>query len=238
MAHEMMSAQEVADYLRRDARDVERLAERGKLPARKVGGQWRFSRTEVNHWLEGELEGLSEQELVAVEKAVSKRSTAGQNAPLVAELLRREAAQVPLAARTRGSVLKALVALAEQTGEVYDPTSILDAVRQREDLLSTALPGGVAIPHPRRPLPAALGDSIVAYGRTASGIPFGGPHGSLTDVFFLVCCRDDRTHLHVLARLSRLFGREGFLGELRLAPDAASSLNVIREAELALLSEQ
>ena len=51
-------------------------------------------------------------------------------------------------------------------------------------------------------MPNALGESVIAYGRTTTGIPFGGERGALTDIFFLVLCRDDRTHLQVLARLS------------------------------------
>jgi PTS system nitrogen regulatory IIA component len=103
---------------------------------------------------------------------------------------------------------------------------------------TTALPQGVAIPHPRRPLPSALGESVVAYGRTASGIPFGAPHGSLTDIFFLVCCRDDRTHLRVLARLTRLFLREGFLESLREADTPGETYERITAAERELLQEE
>src|SRR5579862_7334875 len=69
---------------------------------------------------------------------------------------------------------------------------------------------GMAIPHPRRPLPSALGASVIAYARLHSGIPFGAPMGGLTDIFFLVCCRDDRTHLRVLARLTRLLMQPNF----------------------------
>src|SRR5207237_5848042 len=96
---------------------------------------------------------------------------------------------------------------------------------------STALPNGVAIPHPRRPLPNALGESVIAYGKTTSGIPFGAPAGTLTDMFFLVCCRDDRTHLQVLARLSRLFLRPGLLDELRLMESAADTWQLLADAE-------
>jgi PTS system nitrogen regulatory IIA component len=138
---------------------------------------------------------------------------------------------VPLAASTRASVLKELVRLAEQSGQVYDPDAILTAIRQREEMGTTALESGVAIPHPRRPLPNALGESVLAYGRTASGIPFGAAHGSLTDVFFLVCCRDEATHLRVLARLSRLLLQPGFLDDLRGAESAAESRALIEAAE-------
>jgi PTS system nitrogen regulatory IIA component len=120
---------------------------------------------------------------------------------------------------------------------VYDPAAILDAITQREDMASTALESGIAIPHPRRPLSYALGESIISMGRTASGIPFGGPRGALTDIFFLVCCRDDRAHLRVLARLSRLFLRPGFLDELREADTPSATWQVVNAAEQTLMAE-
>jgi PTS system nitrogen regulatory IIA component len=131
-------------------------------------------------------------------------------------------------------VLAELVQLAERSWQVYDPEAILQAVQAREEMQSTALPGGVAIPHPRRPLPNALGESVIAFGRTLTPIPFGGERGGLCDLFFLVCCRDDRTHLRVLARLSRLFLQPGFLDQLREAESPEGALQVIAEAEAAL----
>ena len=144
---------------------------------------------------------------------------------------------VPLPAGTRASVLKELVKLAEQSWQVYDPVAVLSAIQQREDMGSTALGSGVAIPHPRRPMPQALGESVLAFGRTASGIPFGSNHGNLTDIFFLVCCREQRTHLHVLARLSRMLLRPGFLDELRASQTVSQSYQIIAEAERDLLGE-
>src|SRR5262249_22719565 len=149
----------------------------------------------------------------------------------VAALLKLECMAVPLPASTRASVLGELVKLAERSWQIYDREAVLNAIRQREELSSTALASGVAIPHPRRPLPMALGESLLAYGRTASGIPFGAAHGNLTDIFFLVCCRDDKTHLRTLARLSRLLLRPGFLDDLRGAETAEQSWQVIDATE-------
>src|SRR6185503_7297462 len=102
--------------------------------------------------------------------------------------------------------------------QIYDTDALLQAIKSREELGSTALAGGVAIPHPHRPLsPKAQGDSVVAFARTGSGIPFGAPDGDLTDLFFLVSCRGADTHLRVLARLSRMMLRPAFLDELRSA---------------------
>jgi PTS system nitrogen regulatory IIA component len=102
-------------------------------------------------------------------------------------------------------------------------------VREREELHPTALDNGVALLHPRRPLTNILAEPMLALGRTESGIPFGG--GSLTDVFFLICSTDDRTHLRVLARLSRLVSDSALLAEIRNAVDAREVWEKIAAAE-------
>lgn len=232
MGNDMMDVEQLAAYLQRDVREVGKLASRGHLPGHKVGGQWRFAKAEINHWIETQMHAYTEKQLTNLETA----GHGGAEEPLLAGLLSEASVAVPLAASTRASVLKELVVLAEQSWQVYDPEAILDAIRQREDLTSTALPSGVAIPHPRRPLPAALGESVLAYGRTASGIPFGASQGGLTDIFFLVCCRDDRTHLRVLARLTRLLMRPDFLEALRAAATPAETWGTITTAEQQLLT--
>lgn len=229
MNAEVLTIEEVARYLRRDAREIQRLADRGYLPGRKVAGEWRFARAEILHWVETQLPSWNEQQLAQLEDLREKR---GER--LVGHLLPEACVAVPLQARTKASVLAELVQLAEQSWQVYDPEALLKAVQAREEMQSTALPGGVAIPHPRRPLPQALGESVVAFGRTLTPIPFGGDRGGLCDLFFLVCCRDDRTHLRVLARLSRLFLQAGFLDRLREADTPEAAIEVIADVEKSL----
>jgi PTS system nitrogen regulatory IIA component len=110
--------------------------------------------------------------------------------------------------------------LAARTGLLWDPGRMAEAVRARESLHPTALDNGVALLHPRRPLPSILDQAFVALGRTDQGIPFGGSRGSLTDIFFLICSTDDRGHLRALARLSRLISDGAVLTEIRRADDA------------------
>jgi PTS system nitrogen regulatory IIA component len=232
MGEEVMGLQELAAYLQRDARDVSKWASRGYLPAHKVSGEWRFHRAEINHWIETQMHAYTEEELLAVEQGGNPRQV---EEPLLTELLSEATTAVPLQATTRTSVLRQLVAVAEQSWQVYDPEAVLVAIQHREEMGSTSLDSGVAIPHPRRPLPDALGESVIAYGRTATGIPFGAEGGGETDIFFLVCCRDDRTHLRVLARLSRLLLRPGFLDDLRAAETPSETFQIIDEAERDLI---
>lgn len=231
MGNETMDLEQLASYLRRDSRELHKLANRGELPGRKVGGTWRFARAEINQWLETAMREFDEHQLKHIEKSHPEL-----NEPLLSNLLAPACVEVPLPARTKDSVLREMVRLAEQSWQVYDPEAILTAIRAREEIASTAQVDGVAILHPRRPQAAALGESLVAYGRTASGVPFGGPNGWLTDIYFLVCCRDDKTHLRLLARLARLLLRTDFLTSLRTVETSADTLHLIRKAEGDLLA--
>jgi len=229
MPNEFLSITDLAAQLGRDARDLERLASRGRIPGRRVEGAWRFHPAEIRQWLEQEMRGFSSLELAAVEEL--QNTGEGKEGALLSGILMRETVQVPLEARTRRSVMESLLEVAGRTWQVWEPALLLTAILEREEFMSTAFESGVAIPHPRNPLPHALGASIVAYGRTFSGIPFGAPRRELTDIFFLVLCRDPRTHLAVLARLGRLLQLPDFLDELRAADDSSSSYAIISRAD-------
>jgi PTS system nitrogen regulatory IIA component len=235
MSQEMMSVDQLAVFLHRDAREVQKWASRGYLPSHRVSGEYRFHPAEINHWVETQMHAYTEQELTNLEQGTAGHGQDQQ--PLLTTMLSETTIAVPLQASTKASVLKELVKLAEQSWQVYDPEAILEAIRQREELGSTALESGVAIPHPRRPMANALGEHVIALGRLVSPIPFGASHGGLTDLFFLVCCRDDRTHLRTLARLSRLMLRPGFAVELRAAETPAAAFQVIEAAEQDLLPQ-
>lgn len=222
----------LARYLHVTPDQVVRMAERGNVPARRLGGQWRFSEAEIHHWLEQRIGAANEADLVKVESVLHRRPlTEESHFDSVAELLPADAIAIPLAARTKNSVILAMVELAVQTGILWDKEKMVDAVKAREDLHPTALDNGVALLHPRRPLAQILAQPLLALGVTPHGLPFGESNGQLTDVFFLICSTDDAQHLRILARLSRLIASEGFLTELRNAPDRYSVLEIITRYE-------
>ena len=229
MAHDWFTLEELSRQLGRDLREIEKLVNRGRIPGHKRGGVWTFQATEVTQWLEQEMRTFSDPELSAIEE--SQASPELNPEIPVTSLMKIETVQVPLDGRTRRSILEGLVEVAGRTYQSWEPATVLKAVLEREELMSTAFDSGVAIPHPRQTLTDAIGDSVVAFGRTTSPIPFGAANNSLTDMFFLVICRDARTHLHVLARLGRMLQQPGFIDQLREAPDSQSAYQVICETE-------
>ncbi len=227
----------LARYLHLTPQQVAKLAERGKLPGRRVAGEWRFAKPDIHHWFENRI-GLSDEEQLLEVEAVLQRSAPfeAEQEVCIADLLPVEAVAVPLCARTRNSVIDSMVELASQTGWLWDVKEMAEAVKAREDMHSTALENGVALLHPRRPMSKILGQPFLALGCTGGGIPFG-ESGTLSDVFFLICSMEDRGHLRVLARLSRILAAPGFLDALRQAADAREARQVIADTEAKLLGE-
>lgn len=234
MPHSDFDLPGLARYLHLSPQQVVKLADRGKLPGRKVAGEWRFAKADIHHWLERRIGLSDEEELVQVEGVLQRSVPVGQEEEIyIAELLPLEAIAIPLGARTRNSVISSMVALAAETCLLWDPREMCDAVRSREEMHTTALENGVALLHPRRPMPKILAQAFIALGRTTTGIPFGSD-APMTDIFFLICSIEDRGHLRVLARLSRVLTVPGFVDALRAVPDSIAARALIMDTEAGL----
>lgn len=52
MNDEVLTIREVAEYLKVNEKTVYGLAQQNRIPAFKVGGQWRFRRGDIQSWIE------------------------------------------------------------------------------------------------------------------------------------------------------------------------------------------
>ena len=232
MAREDFDIQTLAAYLHLTPEQVKKMAERGQLPGRKLGEGWKFSRAEIHHWLEDRIGISSEKELVEVEQVLERNRTYKELDEIkLSELLAVDNIAVPLVARTKNSVIEKMCELAANSGSLWLPEKMSQAIRNREELHPTALENGVALLHPRRPLMDSFAEPFLALGITSSGIPFGGPRGVMTDIFFLIASADEASHLRVLARLSRLIQVETVTQSLRAAGGPNEAWEIIKNAD-------
>ncbi|MDD5671184.1 MAG: helix-turn-helix domain-containing protein [Candidatus Omnitrophica bacterium] len=51
MTEKWLTIDQIADYLQASKEKVYKLCQRGKMPASKFGGQWRFDKNEIDQWL-------------------------------------------------------------------------------------------------------------------------------------------------------------------------------------------
>ena len=243
MPHEQMNASQVAAYLAMDLREVIKLASRGQIPCTKVGGdkapkdRFRFIKSEIDHWIETQMHTLNRERLASIAKSVSDHHGLDSEGMLLCSHIPADGLDVPMHARTREATIRELVDVADRAGMVYLRDELVEEVRERENVCSTALIPGVAIPHPRHPVEYDIVESFVVVGLTHSGIPFGAPDGSLTRLFFLVCCKDDRTHLHLLARLAQMLHSPGVMDDLMAADSPDELMGILRKCEKAIAGD-
>ena len=232
MSYDNLNLQQLSRYLDLPDSRVRKLVDKGAIPSRRVNGELVFSQEEVHRWMEQRIGDSDIDELARVEEALTKSIPPGtvENEFLLASFFPEGAIALPLLAKTRDSVIRSMVQLAGTTGLLWDTDEMAEAVKTREELHTTALDNGVALLHPRRPMPSILGDTFLALGIVPSGVPFGGATG-LTDVFFLICSMDDRVHLRILTRLSRMLTHPDFLRRLRGAQDELEIRELIAEVE-------
>jgi PTS system nitrogen regulatory IIA component len=209
MPYRNFTLKQIAHYLGLNILDAEKLAQKGELPGERICGNWRFNKIRTVEWLQQTMHTLNEDRLREIEEAMGRgviddNSSSASGHMVVTELIGLSGISLKLPAKTRKSVLIELVNLANRTGLLYDGNGLVRALEEREDMFSTAIPGEMAIPHPRRPLPYATAEPLICVGRVGAGIGFGAPDGKLSRLFFLICCHEDSHHLHVLARLMRM----------------------------------
>ncbi len=236
MPHSQFNIKEVSAYLHLAQSDVATLVKRKEIPFKMQGDRAVFSRSEIDGWASQRILKLPEQRLADYHS----RSSSGihnldHGKALMPRLFTVEHISPGLGSRTRASAIRDMVGLAEKTELVSDARDLLRMIEEREQLCSTALAGGFAILHPRHHDPYMFTESFIVLGRAIQPIHFGADDGLPTDLFFLVCCQDDRLHLHTLARLCTVCMQTGILGALREAEDAGAMLEVLCAAEQEVL---
>jgi len=128
-------------------------------------------------------------------------------------------------------VLRELVALVIPSHERPWADKLFKALKAREDLCSTCVGEGVAIPHSRNAIVGLVNKPVVAYARHPKGIDFGALDGQPVRHFFLLCAPNVREHLHLLARLARLVHNPEFRLHLNTVERPEEVCAIIREAE-------
>jgi PTS system nitrogen regulatory IIA component len=148
----------------------------------------------------------------------------------VIDFLKPEAVIAQLAAKTKPGVLAELSSHLAGTVPGVDAEALRKVLEEREQLASTAIGDGIAIPHGKLD---SVGHLVGALGRTVGGIEFESIDGKPTNLVFMLVAPASSTgvHLKALARLSRLFRDPDFRKRLLEAPTAEAMYQVIMEED-------
>ncbi len=148
----------------------------------------------------------------------------------ISELLPRFAVVLELKSKEKNGVIHELTAPLVGNGIVTQEEEFVSAILRRENLESTGIGSGVAIPHART---NSVNSLILAFGRSESGVDFHSLDGKPSHLIFLIAAPEamKREYIWALAKLSSLLRREEVRKRLTNAKTVEEVYSVIEEYE-------
>jgi mannitol/fructose-specific phosphotransferase system IIA component (Ntr-type) len=143
-------------------------------------------------------------------------------------LIRPELIFPDLPAADRSKVLRAFADRVAGRGLVQSGAELFQRLWEREQLGSTGIGSGIAIPHCKLP---GLAQGIVAVGLAAAGVDFGAADGRPVKVLFLVVSPSGAPaeHLQVLAAISRWLRADQHAERILALQDPAQVYDLLEE---------
>jgi PTS system nitrogen regulatory IIA component len=129
------------------------------------------------------------------------------------DILVRNACLVDMHANSKKGILRELSESLTSCVDGLEAPELLDMLLEREELGTTAMGDGIAIPHARM---ESLDRLVASFGRSQRGVDFDSVDGKDTHLFFLLVApgREGSAHLLTLARLSRFLSSADFRSKL------------------------
>ena len=125
------------------------------------------------------------------------------------DLITEDVVKVPLKSTTKPEILKELVDVLVQAGRIANPEQVIDALQKREDLGSTGLENGIAVPHCKT---EAVDTLTMAIGIAPQGLDFEALDGNPSTLFFCMLAPPDQSgpHIEALSEIARLTQSQSF----------------------------
>jgi fructose-specific phosphotransferase system IIA component len=148
----------------------------------------------------------------------------------LSEFLNEEVIKVGLEAQDKHEVFEELVDVLVRSGRVADRQAALKALWNREQLQSTGIGGGLAVPHGKDPSVNRLSACL---GISRNGFDYQSLDGQAVRVVFLLLAQKNNPglHLEALTHVAELFSADGFMQNLLKVRTPKEVLTVLREYE-------
>ena len=147
----------------------------------------------------------------------------------IVDLLKPEAIRLHQTLADKSEAIERLIDLHASVGNVRDKEVFRAEILKREELGSTAVGDGIAIPHAKSETVAAPGLAAMT---VPDGVDYGAPDGKPSDILFMIAAPlDGDLHLEVLSRLMTLLMDEGLRAKLKAAKTPEEFLAAIDDME-------
>jgi fructose-specific phosphotransferase system IIA component len=144
------------------------------------------------------------------------------------DLISEDIIKVPLVSTSKPEVIKELIQVLKDTGKIGDDAKVYEAIMKREDMGSTGLERGIAVPHAKTDQVKTL---TIAIGIAPSGVEFDAIDGEKSKIFFLILAPPDQSgpHIEALADIARITRSEAFCRLLNASKSAKEVVDMFCE---------
>ncbi len=147
----------------------------------------------------------------------------------IVDLLSRERIELGSSAQNKQEVIEKMVELQAKSGALKDKEEYRKAIEQRENLGSTAIEAGIAVPHAKSQSVAF--PSLCAM-TLQNAVDYDAPDNQPCDLFFMIAApTDGELHLEILSRLMTLMMNPAFTESLRKVGSPEEFLQIIDRFE-------
>ena len=148
----------------------------------------------------------------------------------ISDYLKLEAIIMEIKAKEKIAAINELVEHMVAKQLVSDGKEFIKALAKRENLESTGIGDGIAIPHARTD---AVQDLILAFARSPKGIDFSSIDGKPSHIIFLIASPEGKKseYIMALAKLSRLLRKHPVRELLRDAKNPKEIMDIIKKNE-------
>ena len=143
------------------------------------------------------------------------------------DLVVEKIVKIPLDSQDKPDILRELVQILKDAGEIDDFDAVLKAVQDREDKQSTGLEKGIAVPHCKS---AAVASLKLAIGIAPQGIDFDSMDRQPTNLFFLLVASPELSgpHVEALAEIAKLARSNSFCKAMVNAESAKEVVELLK----------
>ncbi len=200
-----LGVREAARLLAVSEKTVYRWVASRDLPAYQVNSQYRFNRAELLEW--------ATANQVNVSPAIFEEDEPG-DLPGLEDSLRTGGVYYRVGGNDKGAVLRSVVEIMPLPEEV-DREFLLQVLLVRESLGSTAIGGGVAIPHVRNPIVLHIPKPMVTLCFLEHPVDFGAMDHASVHTLFTIVSPSVRAHLNLISRIAYAMRDDVFAGIIR-----------------------
>ncbi len=222
----ILTLRELAQMLRVNERTILRMLKSGQLQGAKIGGQWRFNSSQIDGLF---FPGDAPRE-TAEDIPLSELTRSHFGIP-ISRVMSDTRMVLSLGGRDTASVIEELTNPRMLNPVLLDVSDLRQKCVAREELLSTGVGRGVALPHPRDPVTTLRAPAVIVFGRSVEGVDFKAADGKAVHLFFLMCSQSIELHLHLMGRMARLLRQNDFIAQCMACSTPQDIMRLVMESE-------